>query len=253
MLKKPLSIILSAVILLGVFVIAPISASARVTFDPPTAEEVEEATAKKNFPKPENLRVVDTTDSSVTVSWKYEKWGYNITYTTDPDEEPKWEDSYTVRQNDSTDDWEVTVDNLTLGKTYYIYVQHATIDVVGGYLTYLGGEYSMVKVKLKADNPITVKTATKSVKASALKKAKKIIKPLTISRAKGTVKVTKVKSGTTAKIYSKITVAKKTGAVTFKKGTYKKGTYKVKLKVTAAGNSTYKSKTVKKTVKIKIK
>lgn len=53
--------------------------------------------------------------------------------------------------------------------------------------------------------------------------------------------------------YGKITVNKKNGAITYKKGSYKKGTYKVKLKVTAAGNSSYKSKTIVKTVKIKVK
>lgn len=105
----------------------------------------------------------------------------------------------------------------------------------------------------KNANPITVKTAVKKIKASALKKAKKTVKPVKISKAKGTVKVVKVKSGTSSKIYKKIKVNKKNGAITFNKGKYKKGTYKVKLKITASGDSQYLSKTVTKTVKIKIK
>lgn len=116
--------------------------------------------------------------------------------------------------------------------------------------SYVGSYYFTV---VKADNPVTVKTAAKSVKASALKKAKKTVKPMTIKKAEGTVKVVKVKSGTTGSIYKKITVNKNNGAITFKKGTYKKGTYKVNLKISAAGNKNYKSKTVTKTVKIKVK
>lgn len=114
------------------------------------------------------------------------------------------------------------------------------------------GDYTFTVTGKKA-NTLSVKSSTKSLTVKALKKAKKTVKPLTIKKAKGTVKVVKVKSGTTAKIYKKITVNKKTGAITFKKGAYKKGTYKVKLKITAAGNKSYKSKSLTKTVKVKIK
>ena len=48
----------------------------------------------------------------------------------------------------------------------------------------------------------------------------------------------------------KITIAKKTGKVTVKKG-LKKGTYKVKVKVKAAGNANYKASKVK-TVTFKV-
>lgn len=105
----------------------------------------------------------------------------------------------------------------------------------------------------KLENPVKVKTSTKSLKASSMKKTKKTVKPVSISKAKGTVKVVKIKSGTTSSIYKKISVNSKNGAVTFKKGTYKKGTYKVKLNITAAGNSDYKEKTITKIVKIKVK
>nr|MCR5652876.1 hypothetical protein [Ruminococcus sp.] len=101
-------------------------------------------------------------------------------------------------------------------------------------------------------NTLAVSVSTKSVKASKLKKAAVTVKPLSISKAKGVVKVTKVKSGTTSSIYSKASVNSKTGAITLKKGTYKAGTYKIKLSVTAAGNTSYSAKTVTKTATIKI-
>lgn len=105
---------------------------------------------------------------------------------------------------------------------------------------------------VKKPNPVKVTAKTKSVKVKALKAKKQTVKPLTIKNAKGAVTVVKVKKGTTAKIYKKITVNRKTGAITFKKGNYAKKTYTVKLKITAAGNSDYNAKTVSKTVKIKI-
>lgn len=105
----------------------------------------------------------------------------------------------------------------------------------------------------KMINPLTVKVKSKSISVKSLKKSKKTVKPLKIKNAKGKVVVKKVKKGTTASIYKKITVNKKTGAVTFKKGKYSIKTYKVKLKVTAKGNSSYTKKSIAKTVKIKLK
>ena len=71
------------------------------------------------------------------------------------------------------------------------------------------------------------------------------------SKAQGKVTYKKV-SVIKKKFAKKITVNKKTGKITVKKG-LKKGTYKLKIKVTAAGTTAYKagSKTV--TVKIKVK
>lgn len=108
-------------------------------------------------------------------------------------------------------------------------------------------------VTVKKSNTIKVTTKTKSLKLKKLKKKAQTVKPIAIKNAKGTVKVTKVKSGTTAKIYKKIKVNSKTGAITFKKGKYSKKTYKIRLKITVSGNSTYKSKTLYKTVKVKVK
>ncbi len=50
----------------------------------------------------------------------------------------------------------------------------------------------------------------------------------------------------------KITINKTTGKVTVKKK-LKKGTYKIKVKVTAAGNSNYKTLTRTVTFKLKVK
>lgn len=108
-------------------------------------------------------------------------------------------------------------------------------------------------VTKKSANPIKVAAKAKTVKAKKVKKKKVTVKPLTIKNAKGNVKITKVKKGTTSKIYKKIKVNSKTGAITFKKGKYKKKTYKVKLKIVVSGNDKYNAKTIYKTVKIKIK
>ena len=105
----------------------------------------------------------------------------------------------------------------------------------------------------KNANPVKVVAKAKTVKAKKVKKKKVTVKPLTIKNAQGNVKITKVKKGTTSKIYKKIKVNSKTGAITFKKGKYKKKTYKVKLKIVVSGNAKFNAKTIYKTVKIKIK
>ncbi len=250
--KKVFAVFMSLAIFCTAFA-APMSANAYVYPSWPTQEEIDAATAELNIPTPKNLRVVKTTDTTITVSWKYEDWGYTALCLTDPDEEPQWPSEFNARQDTSTEDWKHTFENLTAGTAYYIYVRHATFANINQHLICVGGDYSKITVKLKADNTVSVKVSTKSVKAADLKKGKKTVKPVKISKANGTVKVTKVKKGTSAKLYKKITVNKKTGAITLKKGSYKKGTYKVKVKITVSGNSSYKSKTVTKTVKIKIK
>ncbi len=105
----------------------------------------------------------------------------------------------------------------------------------------------------KKANTVKVSAKTKSVKAKALKKKNVIVKKVfTVSKAQGTVTVAKVKKGSDSKLYKKVTV-KKNGSVTIKKGKYAKKTYKIKIKVTAKGNANYKSKTVSKVLKIKVK
>ncbi|MBR1749270.1 MAG: CotH kinase family protein [Ruminococcus sp.] len=115
-------------------------------------------------------------------------------------------------------------------------------------------KYKVIVKSTKKANTLKVTKKTKSIKAKLLKTKARTVKPLTISKAKGTVtvKTTSVKLGK-----KKISVKKfkftKSGRLTVKKGKYKKGTYKVKVKITAKGNSNYKSKTINKTISIKIK
>lgn len=97
----------------------------------------------------------------------------------------------------------------------------------------------------KVKQPMTVKAKTVKVKYKKLKKKKLTVKALTVKKAQGAVAYAKVKKGSSVKL----TINKKTGKITVKKGT-KKGTYKIKIKVTAKGNAKYLagSKTI--TVKI---
>ncbi len=104
----------------------------------------------------------------------------------------------------------------------------------------------------KSANPVKLTTKQRSVKAKKLRTKKLTVKPLTIKNAQGKVAVSLVKKGTSARLYKKLKVNNK-GAITLKKGKYKKGTYKIKLKITAKGNSFYNPKTITKTVKIKVK
>ena len=126
-------------------------------------------------------------------------------------------------------------------------VGNATITLTGKG-SYTGTKKVTFKIT-QADNPITVKAKTKTVKYSDVKKKNVTVSKsdaMTVSKAQGTVTFAK-SSGN-----SKITIDKKTGKITVKKG-LKKGTYKVKIKVSAAGNTNYKkgSKTVTVTIKVK--
>lgn len=107
--------------------------------------------------------------------------------------------------------------------------------------------------KVKKANPIKISVNSKTLKAKKLKKSRAVIKPVKIKNAKGRLNIVKVKDGTNSKIYKNISVNGKTGVVTIKKGKYSKKTYNVRLKITVSGNSSYKPKTIYKTVKIKIK
>ena len=99
-------------------------------------------------------------------------------------------------------------------------------------------------------NPMTVKTAKKTVKVNSIKKKSKTVKAITVTKARGKVTY-KVVSGN-AKSTKALKVNLNTGKITVKKKT-KKGIYKVRVKVTAAGNVSFKpgSKTV--TVVIRVK
>ncbi|MBQ6496910.1 MAG: hypothetical protein IJI74_07065 [Firmicutes bacterium] len=105
-------------------------------------------------------------------------------------------------------------------------------------------------VDLKEANPLEVKGKTYKVKYSKLKKKTKKLKVSkvirTISPGEGTITYEKSKGK------KKITINKKTGKVTIKKG-MKRGTYKVIVKVKAAGNDYYLPAEQIVTFRIKIK
>ena len=104
----------------------------------------------------------------------------------------------------------------------------------------------------KKTNPVKITVRKKTIKSKALRKSKKAVKTIKLINVTGVVKITKVKKGTTTKIYKKIKVDKKTGAIIFKKGKYPKKLYRVKLKIFVKGNSKYKAKTIIRTIKIRI-
>ena len=88
----------------------------------------------------------------------------------------------------------------------------------------------------------------KTAKAKANKKTTlKVGKVLDVDDAEGDVTYKKTSGN------GKITINKTSGKVTVKKGLKKGKVYKVKVKVTAAGNDEYKSKSLTRTFKIKIK
>ena len=101
------------------------------------------------------------------------------------------------------------------------------------------------KTASKKSQNLKVTKKNKTVKAKALKKKALKVKAITVKNAKGKVSYKKV-SG------SKKLSLVKGGKIKVKKGT-KKGTYKIKVKVTAKGNSTYKAASKTVTVKIKVK
>lgn len=105
----------------------------------------------------------------------------------------------------------------------------------------------VVKVA-KAANPIKVTVAKKT---ATISNKNVTVAPITVKNAKGT-KTFKVTKWTTKNAKKYMKVNKKTGKVTVKKSA-KAGTYKFKVKVTAKGNSDYKSKSVTKTVTVKVK
>ncbi len=111
--------------------------------------------------------------------------------------------------------------------------------------SYTGTKTVTFKI-VKAANTMTVKATAKTVKYSQLKKAKQTVSAITVKKAIGKVSYKK----TSGKSF--FTVNTKTGKITIKKGT-KKGAYTIKVKVTAAGNSNYKSASKTVTVKIKVK
>lgn len=153
-----------------------------------------------------------------------------------------------------TIDWYVETwdDYLVEGRDYTVQYYNniypgtatAILTLSGNYEGVFHLDYEIVK----GTNPLTVKTATTTVKYKKLKKKKQTIKAgkaIKVSKAAGKVTYKKVSGN------KKITISS-SGKITLKKK-LKKGTYKVKVKVTAAGNANYKSRSKTVTIKIKVK
>ena len=121
----------------------------------------------------------------------------------------------------------------------------AMVTIVG-INNYTGMTRKTFKIN-KIANPLTVKTTTKSVKYTKVKKAKQVVAPITVTKKQGTVTFIKQKGSST-----KLSINKTTGKITVKKGT-KKGTYKIKVKINASGNVNYKAKYLIKTIKVRVK
>lgn len=102
----------------------------------------------------------------------------------------------------------------------------------------------------QAKNPMTVKSANKNFKAKTAKKKAQSYKAITVAKAQGTVTYTA--KAVNAKSKKALTFNKKNGKITVKKKT-RKGTYKMKITVTAKGNTNYAKSTVTKTVTVKVK
>ena len=141
----------------------------------------------------------------------------------------------------------VTVPKATGAGTYTVKIK----ATAAGNSNYEPGSKT-VSYKLtvaKAAQPMRLKAVKRTAKVSKLKKgAVTVAAPLKFAK-KAQGKVTYAKAKGSAKC---LTVNKKTGKVTIKRGT-KRGTYKVKIKVTAKGTRNYKagSKTI--TCKVVVK
>ena len=143
---------------------------------------------------------------------------------------------YTISGNVKTNAGTYTATLILNNKTNYMWSDGSTQD-------------KAVKWTIaKAANPLKISAKSATVKYSKVKNAAQnltVTKVITFTKkGQGTMSYTKASGN------SKITINKKTGKVTVKKG-LKKGTYKVKVKVKAAGNSNYKVSAVK-TVTFKI-
>ena len=106
----------------------------------------------------------------------------------------------------------------------------------------------------KMPNTMTAQGKTVKIKASKLKKKKQVIKPtksLRICNAVGNLKF-KLAGVNKKKFKKYFKVNAKNGNITIRKG-LKKGKYKLKINITAAGNSIYQAATKQVMVTIKVK
>ena len=183
---------------------------------------------------------------SFTAEWRetLSLW-YELRHSTSSD----FRDAKVVSTEYTFPSMEIT--GLGQGRTYYVQVR-AVLEHSNGryYSTWSPAKSVTTKTSEKLANPMTVKGKTVRLKPAALKKkaqSVKLSKALVVQDAEGKVSY---KLAVVDKSTKKFTLT--ASKLTVKKGT-PKGTYKLTVKVTAAGNSTYKAatKTTKITVTIK--
>lgn len=179
----------------------------------------------------------DETSEPKTISWKIEKATINVTAP----------EGKTFTYNGKAQTGVASGANYTLSGTLKAtnagsYTSKAALNTNANY-TYKWSDGTTAAKTInwkisKATNTFKIKARTATVKFSAVKNKNQKL---------GVTKVIKfTNKGQGAKTYvkksgnKKITIAKKTGKVTVKKG-LKRGTYKVKVKVKAAGTANYKA------------
>ncbi len=147
----------------------------------------------------------------------------------------------------------VTVDGKKIASSNYtvsyknnIKAGTATVTVTAKGTYALNSKSATFKIT-KASQPLKVTVKNQTVKYKSVKKANKLVRAIVKVTGEKTKKTYTKLSGN-----KKLTVNKKTGKITIKKG-IKKGTYTLKIKVATGATANYKagSKTVK--VKIKVK
>ena len=240
--------------------------------DPSTSTPVTDPTDPSTEPST-STPVTDPTDSSTEPSTSTP-----VTDPTDPSTEPTIPTSVTSPTESTKKNIEFCDVSGIKSKTYNGKAQTQSVVVKDGANTLVFGKDFTVSYKnnksagtatvtitgigtfegsikktfsiAKAKNTITSKANKKTVKLKDIKRKNLIIKKsITVKNARGPVSYKAVKKGTS----KGLSISKK-GVITIKKGSAKKKTtLRIVVKITAKGNKNYKSKTIKKTVKIKIK
>jgi len=243
MMKKQISVVLALMMIISLIVAAPVTASAE------SAEEMQTISyLPSDAQNGKNIKVIINDKNS-------DYYIFTMSATSDirdgipvySVEIPAGIDPEVIqfRVFDGSED----IGTLTLNETQYSALK-------GKVITFEGKAYgeeaaTTPTVKGKAANTIKVTAKTKTIKLKKLKKKGQSIKPLTVKNAKG--KVTYKLLSVSAKI-KKLTKINSKGVITVKRWKKaKKGTYSIKVKITAKGNLNFNSKSITKTVKLKIK
>ena len=194
-------------------------------------------------PAPDNLKQVSCTEDSVTVAWETTgNWNtYQIIISNTKQENPQFGDEW-INCRD-VNNMKYTFNHLNCGKTYYVYLRSADVEMTNIYENghpvtvwdIYGSEVLSITVTPKKENPISVTGKTAKVKYSKVKKKTQYLavsKIMRIENSNGSLTYKKTSGN------KKITINKKTGKVTVKKG-IKKSFYTVTVDVSTKGNDSY--------------